>query len=108
MRGRPFQKGQVANPKGRPKGARNRLETDVIEKLCASWLEHGEAALEELRTKDVKGYVTAVLALVPKESRVNADVPAALDDGELSEVVRRVTDILHSPALRDRPALLPH
>ena len=49
MRGKPFEPGQIANPAGRPLGARNRLNKPLIEDLYAEWKEGGRAALKIMR-----------------------------------------------------------
>jgi hypothetical protein len=46
-----FKPGESGNPKGRPKGARNRLGTKFLEALEADFNKHGAQAIEQVRQK---------------------------------------------------------
>ena len=48
---KPFKPGQSGNPKGRPKGARNRLGTQFLEALEADFNTHGAQAIAQVRRK---------------------------------------------------------
>lgn len=67
VRGRPFQKGQVANPAGRPKGSRNKVSSDYIHALAEDFEKHGISVIERLRDEDPRAYIKCVADLVPKE-----------------------------------------
>lgn len=67
-----FEKGQSANPAGRPKGARTKLGEAFIADLAGDWKNYGKATLVEAREKDPAGYVRIVASLLPKD--VNLDV----------------------------------
>ena len=67
MRGKLFQPGQVANPAGRPVGARTRLNKALIEDLYAEWKEGGRAALKIMRIEEPAQFVKCALATLPRE-----------------------------------------
>ena len=41
--------GQSGNPRGRPKGARNKLSESVLTEVLADWEAHGAAAIKRVR-----------------------------------------------------------
>lgn len=51
---RPFKPGQSGNPKGRPKGARNRLGTQFLEALETDFNKYGAQAIALVREKSQK------------------------------------------------------
>jgi hypothetical protein len=72
MRRGQFQPGQSGNPDGRPKGARNVLSKSLIEDLAAEWAEGGREALRILRTERPDKFVTAALAILPRDVLVSS------------------------------------
>jgi len=102
----PFKPGQSGNPKGRPKGARNRLGTQFLEALEADFNQFGSQAIALVREKKPEVYMRVVADLLPKEANINVEageafvnlwrkiseglgdeLAAQLDDGE-PDVVR--------------------
>jgi hypothetical protein len=71
-RGRPFKPGQSGNPAGRPRGARSRLATDLLEVLAADFAEHGVASVAKMRREDNSAYVKTIANVVPRELIVAA------------------------------------
>ena len=65
--GKPFKPGQSGNPKGRPKGSRNRLSEDFVKALAADFKEHGEDAIADTRKKDPGVYLRVITSILPKE-----------------------------------------
>ena len=63
---KPFQPGQSGNPKGRPKGARNRLGTQFLEALEADFYQFGPQAIALVREKKPEVYMRVVADLLPK------------------------------------------
>lgn len=68
-----FQKGQSGNPKGRPKGARQKLTEAFIKVLSADFQRHGKKTLETVRKDDPAAYCKLVAQLVPKEVEATLD-----------------------------------
>jgi uncharacterized protein DUF5681 len=95
--GRPFLPGQSGNPKGRPKGARNRLSTQFLEALEADFNQHGAQAIALVRERKPEIYMRVVADLLPKEANINVEAGEAfvelwrkISDGLGNELADRV------------------
>jgi hypothetical protein len=86
-RGRPFQPGQSGNPKGRPKGARNRLGTAFLEALEGDFNQFGSLAIAKVRESKPEVYMRVVADLLPKEANINVDAGEAF-----VELWRKISD----------------
>jgi Family of unknown function (DUF5681) len=75
--GQPFPPGQSGNPKGRPKGARNRLSTQFLEALEADFNQFGIQAIALVRERKPETYVRLVADLLPKEANINVEAGEA-------------------------------
>jgi hypothetical protein len=73
----PFKPGQSGNPKGRPKGARNRLGTQFLEALEADFNQFGSQALALVRERKPEIYMRVVADLLPKEANINIEAGEA-------------------------------
>ena len=74
---KPFKPGQSGNPKGRPKGARNRLGTQFLEALEADFNQFGPQAIALVREKKPEVYIKVVADLLPKEANINVEAGEA-------------------------------
>jgi Family of unknown function (DUF5681) len=83
----PFKPGQSGNPKGRPKGARNRIGTQFLEALEADFNNHGAQAIALVREKKPEIYMRVVADLLPKEANINVEAGEAF-----VELWRRISD----------------
>ena len=84
---KPFKPGQSGNPKGRPKGARNRLGTRFLEALEADFNKFGPQAIALVREKKPEVYISVVADLLPKEANINVEAGEAF-----VELWRKISD----------------
>ena len=63
----PWKPGQSGNPKGRPKGSRNKLSEEFFRDLCDAWQAFGKPALETMAMLYPVEFVRLVASLIPKE-----------------------------------------
>ena len=63
----PWKAGQSGNPKGRPKGSRNKLSEDFFKALSEDFEQHGPAAIIAMRNEKPNEYAKMVAGLMSKE-----------------------------------------
>jgi len=86
--GRPFQPGNNANPKGRPKGSRNKLTESFLAAMCADFEANGVEAIAAARTSDPSRYIASIAGLVPKQVEIGeAGAFADMSDAELAAFI---------------------
>lgn len=78
--GRPIEKGQVLNPKGRPVGSRQRLSEGFIDALSEDFAKHGKATLSKMREEKPDAYIRVVADLVPKDVNLHHNASDAFVD----------------------------
>ena len=102
----PFKPGQSGNPKGRPKGARNRLSTQFLEALEADFNQFGPQAVALVRERKPDIYIRVVAGLLPKEANINVEANEAF-----VELWRRISDGLGdelADRLDEEPLVVKH
>jgi hypothetical protein len=99
----PWKPGQSGNPKGRPKGARNRLGTQFLEALEADFNQFGPQAIAQVREKKPEVYMRVVADLLPKEAslKVGTDPLEEITDDELAFIVEQLLAQYGDPRQRD-------
>ena len=102
----PWKPGRSGNPKGRPKGARNRLGTQFLEALEADFNKFGPQAIALVREKKPEVYIKVVADLLPKEANINVEAGEAF-----VQLWKKISDGLGDELanhLDDDPSLVVH
>src|SRR5215468_2892278 len=73
----PWKPGQSGNPKGRPKGSRNKLSEEFFRDLCDAWEAFGKPALETMAMLYPVEFVRLAASLMPKE--LEAPTPLVME-----------------------------
>ena len=66
----PYKPGQSGNPKGRPKGSRNKLTEQFIRDLAQAWTTFGKSAIATVAWTHPLEFVRVVASLMPKDVEV--------------------------------------
>ena len=107
----PWKPGQSGNPKGRPKGSRNKLTTEFFNDLCEAWSAFGKPALMTAAWTHPVEFVRVVASLVPREleatTTVHMERRVTRSSRPLSLEVLKAALILQRPMrMRSRSARL--
>lgn len=97
--GVPFKPGQSGNPKGRPKGSRNKLGEAFLAALLEDFEMHGAAAIEHVRIEKPDQYLKVVASIVPKELNLNTNEFDDLTDEQLIDRIRELDEVV-APFIR--------
>lgn len=74
-----FKPGVAANPKGRPKGSRNKFGEKFITDFMADWEKYGKKAIRNARRDDPVAYLRVAAGLLPKDFNINVSSEAELE-----------------------------
>ena len=97
-----FKPGQSGNPKGRPKGSRNKLSEDFFRDLCKAWEIYGQSALMTVAWTHPVEFVRLVASLIPRE--LEATIPPVaerMSDAQLEAIIARGIEGDLDPAATD-------
>ena len=87
----PWKPGQSGNPKGRPKGSRNRLAEQFVADVYQDWQEHGLSALRDARASKPADYLKVIASILPRDIKISLET---MTDKELSTRIDQLTESL--------------
>jgi hypothetical protein len=93
-----FKPGQVPNPRGRPKGSRDRLQRSFIDALTADFEEHGPGAIRICRMEQPAQYLNVIAKVIPQELLVESDL-SSFTDAELAALRRVLAEEALAPVI---------
>lgn len=76
----PFAPGNLANPGGKPIGARNRLQGKFMNALADDFDKHGTAAIRSCRAEDPGKYLAIIASIMPKELEISRPLDDITDE----------------------------
>lgn len=97
-----FKPGNNANPRGRPKGSRNKLGEDFLSALQADFSDHGKAAIKTVREERPHEYLKVVASILPKEVNVTTNAVTEMSDDELASALAALESLVAQNASRER------
>ena len=82
---------------GRPKGARNRLQSSFLYALAEDFAEHGADAIKICRIEEPARYVQIVASLMPRELEIEHQTATSdLDDQQLDSLITQIRQQLRA------------
>jgi len=98
-----FKPCQSGNPKGRPKGSRNKLSEEFFRDLCDAWQAFRKPALETMAMLYPVEFVRLVASLMPKEpeATIAPVVMERMSDAQLDALIAQCIEGGLDPAATD-------
>ena len=93
--------GQSGNPKGKPKGSRNKLVTAFLDAVYAKWQKKGDAVLDRIIKENPVDFMRIVAALVPRHFKVTDERENLTDEQRATRLLgifRALTESGNLPA----------
>jgi Family of unknown function (DUF5681) len=101
----PWKPGQSGNPKGRPKGSRNKLAETFFADLCEAWAALGKPALMTAAWTHPVEFVRVVASLIPRELEATiTTVTERMSDAQLDAIIARGIEGGLDPAVTNEDA----
>ena len=91
-----FKPGQSGNPKGRPKGSRNKINEAFLRDFYEAWEAFGRPALLAAAWTEPATFVKVAASLLPKEMHIKDTTFDEMSDDELATVLAAVRGIVAS------------
>ena len=88
----PFRPGQSGNPRGRPKGSRNKLGEQFLADVFESWQVHGQMAIATVARDHPVEYLKLVASLLPTECGLQPP-SNALDEISEDDLEQALADV---------------
>ena len=85
-----FKPGQSGNPKGRPKGSRNKLGTAFLNDMLEDWAVNGKDVIVKVRTEKPDQYLKVVASILPKDINLNVN---EYEDSTTDELLEQIRDL---------------
>jgi hypothetical protein len=79
--------GQSGNPKGRPKGSRNKLGEAFISALHDDFIQHGPAVIETVRLEKPGQYLKVIASILPKQLEIKEGAFDGVSDDDLAALI---------------------
>ena len=80
-----WEKGQSGNPRGRPRGSKQKLSERFLRNLHQDWKANGAEAIAAVRENSPVEYVKLIASLLPREGHVTGKIEHQHLHGRLSE-----------------------